>query len=145
MRGHIIMRTNSPCIEHVEGNHYRCKNLGFDVYTDELPISCGPCDGDRRSGVDKPVPQGIAGRIINLEAEARAAYAKMLYAREPAELTRVITTCLACQKYDNRCNDTRPKNGTPLFPSGCTGRRQWLKSLSSVGFRECPKWGLPQQ
>ncbi len=88
-------------------------------------------------------PQGIAGRIINLEAEARAERSKMLYAREPAELTRVITTCLACQKYDNRCNATDCKNGkcdVPRYLSGCVGRRHWLKALSSVGFRECPKW-----
>ncbi len=87
-------------------------------------------------------PQGIAGRIINLEAEAKAQYNKFLYRRDHYELTRLVTVCLDCNEYDGRCNvrDCGGQKCGPRFPDGCTGRRQWLKALSSVGFRECPKW-----
>jgi len=111
------MRQNSPCIEHIEANHYRCKNRGWDIYTDVLPIFCCGKPGKR-----------------NLNAEAIAERAPMLQARDPDELTRLITVCLDCDKYDNGCP-------TRFAGSSCTSRRQWLKSLSSVGFRECPKWG----
>ncbi len=54
--------------------------------------------------------------------------------RSTDDLTRIITICATpCECFDNRCNDGR-------FPDGCLGRRQWLKALSSVGFRECPRW-----
>lgn len=34
------MKPNSPCIEHLGGNKYRCSNLGFTFHTDVLPIRC---------------------------------------------------------------------------------------------------------
>ncbi len=101
----------------------------------ELFDCCAPPSGKS--------PQGKAGRVANLTQAAIAERAPMLHAREPAELTRVITVCLACNKYDNRCNATDCKNGkcgVPRYLSGCIGRRHWLKALSSVDFRECPKW-----
>ncbi len=116
------MRTNSPCIEHVEGTHYRCTNHGFDIYTDVLPIHC--CGTIRH--LEAPAE-------LALTSEARGQYSNMLYMRDPDELTRIITTCLDCEDFDDRCDHSR-------FPLGCSGRRQWLKALSSVGFRECPKW-----
>lgn len=99
---------------------------------------CQNCAATRPAGI-RPVrncpksPQGIAGRIASLAYAAREQYTDTLYPRDPDELTRLIGICLDCGSFDNRCNDGR-------FPDGCNGRRQWLKALSSVGFRECPRW-----
>ncbi|KKN79795.1 hypothetical protein LCGC14_0336500 [marine sediment metagenome] len=34
------MEANSPCIEHVGDNTYRCRNHGWVIRTDTLPIHC---------------------------------------------------------------------------------------------------------
>lgn len=39
---------NSPCIEHLSGNDYRCRNLGMKIRATRLPIHCS-CGGPTRS------------------------------------------------------------------------------------------------
>ncbi len=93
-------------------------------------------------------PQGKAGRIANLTHAAYEHHDSCYPLRTTKDLSRLITICKFCDDYyshlPDRCNATLPDSDTPRFPSGCNGRRQWLKSLSSVGFRECPKWGTQQ-
>ncbi len=126
----------SDCTFQLENGKWICTMCGW-IYP--LPSKEPPRKNCAKS------PQGIAGRIINLEAEAKAQYNKhppLLIRRDHYELTRIITICLDCDQHDGRCNGTRCYAGgcIPRFPDGCPGRTQWIKSLSSVGFRECPKW-----
>lgn len=87
------MRENSPCIEHVEGNHYRCKNHGFDIHTDVLPIFCGPCN-DIAPDRDVEVRQSPQGKVSPLFGDRIAA------------LTRAvgIKPCGGCKKRQKRLN-----------------------------------------
>ncbi len=88
-------------------------------------------------------PQGKEGHVANIRSAALAEADIHYRHRFTDDLTRIIETCVDCEHFDNRCNDTDCKNGkcdVPRYLSGCVGRRQWLKSLSSVGFRECPRW-----
>ncbi len=78
-------------------------------------------------------PQGKEGRVANIRSAALAEADIHYRHRFTDDLTRIIETCVDCEHFDNRCNDGR-------FPDGCPGRRLLLKALSSVGFRECPKW-----
>ncbi len=84
---------------------------------------------DRKSDFGPSSPRATE----HIKAEARAQRAPYYIFRTDEDLTRIIETCVDCENFDGHCNDGR-------FPDGCTGRRQWLKALSSVGFRECPKW-----
>ncbi len=114
----------TDCPFQLVNSKWTCPDCGW-VYP--LEADEPPCRNCPKS------PQGIAGRIANLAHAAREQYSNTFYMRDPEQLTRLIGICLDCEHFVDRCNDGR-------FPSGCDGCRHWLKSLSSVGFRECPMW-----
>ncbi len=114
------------CNWQLDGDKERCQNCAATRPAGRRPIRNCPAMPDT-------IESRLAGRIANLAHAAREQYSNMLYMRDPDELTRLIGVCLDCDDFDNRCDHSR-------FPLGCSGRRQWLKALASVGFRDCPRW-----
>ena len=81
-------------------------------------------------------PQGIASTHAQIRTAALQEADINYHHRPTDELDAIIATCLsnACGKYSNGCPSR-------FAGSPCNRRRGWLKSLSSVGFRDCLHWG----
>jgi len=113
---------NSPCIEHLGGDQYRCVNLGITFPATVLPVRCG-CSGGgfhvRDVGAPQPCPFGSMIRRLSNQALARLQL---------------------CREAD--CGDLRTNSGTAvcgrLASSSCKAVRRWMEFLESDD--ACPFW-----
>jgi len=115
---------NSPCIEHLGGETYRCKNRGITFETHVLPIHCN-CDGSPAL----PPPRSLD----DLEQAVSEHAGRPL---EQCEVER-LEQCDACRSlFDfHYC--------LALDTEGCVGARLTAFCTRVLGgFEPCQEWHL---
>lgn len=113
-------RDNSPCIEHLGGNRYRCVNRGYLITTDVLPIHCA-------CGQPPPQPVDAAQWFTTY-------YAKQDYPMLP--LSAILARLERCRSAN--CEKLQNDVCTMLGSNPCKQRSNWFRMLA--GGAVCPNW-----
>ncbi len=134
------MYDNSPlgsaCIEHLDGNRYRCKNTGLVIVTDVLPIHCCSADVLAIPFRERPsLSERIREHLQQLPDVTRS----------PEDLDRIITICTTqCKRLGTGRWGEVNYEGCPRFGRPCTGAfKKWTTSIADAK-TWCEPWG-PEQ
>ena len=93
---------NSPCIEHLGANRYRCRNMGWTFETTVLPIRCG-C-GIRTSTKTEAAPARTPAQTQSCSCLVGQYTKQWVTAGKPPELSpeegeRRLRICQKCERF----------------------------------------------
>lgn len=116
-----MTRPNSPCIEHLGGDQYRCTTRGWVFKTDTLPIRCG-C-----TSAAKPPPAPRRPQDTMADRYAKIAHNGPHEVSLETLLARVDKcVTMSCEHFDEELNLCVCYQGSP-----CKRGQWWFTMLMS--------------